>query len=234
MMTSFYTATAGAIAEQQKLDVTSNNIANVSTQGYKPDQVSFADLIYTGVHGAETENSLKVGHGNRLDQTNTVFAQGGIQQTNRPLDYALPDENAFFAVQCTDGTVRYTRNGGFELSENTDGSFFLVDSQGGIVLDGQGNAITVTDESAPQDVGVYSFENLDGLRKTGGNYLEATAVSGAASVSSVQPMQGSMEESTVDLADEITAMMNAQKAFAMNAKILSISDNTTQVVNNLR
>ncbi|MVB09756.1 Flagellar basal-body rod protein FlgG [Caprobacter fermentans] len=234
MMTSFYTATAGAIAQEQKMDVTSNNIANASTQGYKPDKVSFADLLYTGVHGRETANSLKVGHGDRLDKTDTVFTQGSVQKTNRSLDYALPSENAFFAVRCTDGTVRFTRNGGFQLSENADGGFFLADSQGGVVLDSDGNAISVKNENDPQNVGVYSFKNCDGLKKTGGNYLEETAASGLASVSKVKPIQGSIEESTVDLADEMTAMISAQKAFAFNAKILSISDNTMQTVNNLR
>ncbi|MCI1965334.1 MAG: flagellar hook-basal body protein [Oscillospiraceae bacterium] len=234
MMTSFYTAAAGAIAQQQKLGVTSNNIANVSTQGYKPDQVSFSDLIYTGVHGPETAESLKVGHGSRVDKTDTIFSQGSIEQTNRPLDYALTAENAFFAVRCTDGAVRYTRNGGFQLSENVDGGFFLSDAHGGIVLDRSGNAISVENENDRQDVGVYSFQNCDGLVKTGDNYLEPTATSGPAAVSNVQAKQGSIEASAVDLADQITAMINAQKAFAFNANILSMSDNTTQTVNGLR
>lgn len=234
MMTSFYTAAAGAIAQQQKMDVTSNNIANASTQGYKPDEVSFADLIYTGVHGPETANSLKVGHGDRVGKTDTVFSQGSIEQTNRPLDYALPAENAFFAVRCTDGTVRYTRNGGFQLSKNSDGGFFLADSNGGTVLDGSGNAISVKNESDRQDVGVYSFQNCGGLVKAGDNYLEATAASGPAAVSSVQAIQGSIEDSAVNLADEMTALINTQKAFAFNANILTMSDNTTQTVNNLR
>jgi flagellar basal-body rod protein FlgG len=234
MMTSFYTAAAGAIAQQQKMGVTANNVANISTQGYKPDQVSFADLIYTGVHGPETENSLKVGHGDRVDKTDTLFGQGSIDQTNRPLDYALPAENAFFAVRCTDGTVRFTRNGGFQLSKNADGGYFLSDSHGGIVLDGNGNAISVKNQNDRQNVGVYSFRNCDGLKKSGDNYFEETADSGRASVSNVQALQGSIEDSAVDLANELTAMINAQKAFSFNASILTMSDNTTQTVNNLR
>lgn len=234
MMTSFYTAAAGAIAQQQKMDVTSNNIANASTQGYKPDEVSFADLIYTGVHGPETENSLKVGHGSRVDQTDTIFTQGSVGRTNRPLDYALPAENAFFAVRCTDGTVRFTRNGSFQLSKNSDGGFFLSDSHGGLVLDQSGNAISVKDEDEKQSVGVYSFRNCDGLKKSGDNYLEETAASGLALDSGVQAIQGSIEDSAVNLTDEMTALINSQKAFSFNANILSISDNTTQTVNSLR
>lgn len=234
MMTSFYTAAAGAIAQQQKMDVTSNNIANVSTQGYKPDRVSFAELVQTGVHGPETQNSLKVGHGDKVDKTDTVFRQGSVGKTNRSLDYALSTENAFFAVRCEDGKVRFTRNGGFQLAENSDGGFFLSDAHGGVVLDSDGNAISVKNENDRQNVGVYSFRNCDGLIKTGDNYLEETAASGLAAVSSVQAIQGSIEDSAVNLADELTTMINTQKAFSFNANILSISDNTTQTINDLR
>lgn len=234
MMTSFYTAAAGAIAQQQSMDVRSNNIANVSTTGYKPDQVSFADLLYTGVHGPQTANSLKVGNGERVNGTNTVFQQGSVETTNRPLDYALPSENAFFAVKCTDGTVRYTRDGEFHLSVRADGSSYLTDALGGAVLDGKGNPITVKNENDKQNVGVYSFQNCDGLKKVGDNYLEATTASGRAATSSVQAIQGGIEDSAVDLADEMTAIINAQKGFAFDANILSMSDRTTQTINSLR
>lgn len=234
MMTSFYTASTGAIAQQQKMDVTANNIANVSTDGFKPDRASFADLIYTGVTGPETASSLKVGHGDKVTETDTVFTQGSIQTTERPLDYALSDENAFFAVRCTDGKVRYTRSGSFHLSQSADGSSYLADSQGGLVLDPSGNPIRVTDENQAQNLGVYTFRNRDGLKKSGDNYYEATADSGAASVSNLKALQGSVESSSVDMANEMTEMMNAQKAFALNAKIIEISDNTMQTVNSLR
>lgn len=234
MTTSFYTAATGAIAQQQRMSVISNNTANVSTGGYKPDQSTFADLLYTGVHGPETENSLKVGHGSKLEGTNTVFTQGSVKRTDRSLDYALPSENAFFAVRCTDGKVRYTRNGSFQLSQTSGGTFFLADSQGGMVLNASGNPISVKNADDAQNVGVYSFRNLDGLKKTGDNYLEATAVSGTASRSSVKAMQGSLEESAVDLADEMTSMIDAQNAFALNAKMVSISDTIMQTVNSLR
>lgn len=234
MLTSFYTARTGAVSQQQKLDVVSNNIANVSTAGYKPDRASFADLVYTGVHGAETADSLKVGHGDRLDKTDTVFSQGGVQKTGKKLDYALTQENAFFAVRGADGTVLYTRAGGFQLSQYPDGLFYLADSQGALVLSGEGNPIAVEDESQPQDIGVFSFRNRDGLRKTGDNDYEATEASGPAEATDLKALQGSLEDSAADLADEMTAMMNAQKGFAFNAKIVELSDNMIQTINNLR
>lgn len=234
MLTSFYTAAMGAIAQQQKLGVTANNIANVSTDGFKPDKASFAALVYTDVHAPQTGGDLKVGQGDRLDKTDTVFSQGGLSRTGRPLDYALGQENAFFAVRCLDGQVRYTRAGDFRMSQNADGSFSLRDSGGGLVLDGAGNPIAVPDEEAPLDVGVYSFRNRDGLLKSYDNYFEATAVSGGAQVSDEKPVRGSLEESAADLADEMTDLLTAQQDFSFNAKIAGISDDVMQTINNLR
>lgn len=234
MLTSFYTAAAGAVAQQQKLDVVSNNIANASTAGYQPDRASFADLLYTGVNGPETADSLKVGHGSRLGKTDTVFGQGSVEETGRPLDYALTRENAFFAVRGADGRVRYTRAGSFELSRHPDGRFYLADPQGALVLDRAGRPIAVEDESQPQDVGVFSFRNCDGLRKTGDSDYEATEVSGPAAATGWKAVQRSLEGSAVDFGDEMTAMINAQKGFAFNAKVVEMSDNMVQTVNNLR
>lgn len=235
MLTSFYTAALGAIAQQQKLGVTANNIANASTDGYKPDKASFADLLYVGVHPADSGNDLAVGQGDRLDKTDTVFSQGGLDKTGRSLDYALPEENAFFAVRCADGEVRYTRAGSFQKSQNADGGFFLADSAGGLVLDRGGNPIAVQeDDTQPLNVGVYSFRNRDGLLKAYDNYYDATDVSGAAQLSDVEPIQGSLEKSAVDLADEMADLMTAQQDFSFNAKIAGISDNIMQTINNLR
>lgn len=234
MLTSFYTAAAGAVAQQQKLGVGANNIANVSTDGFKPDRASFASLLYTDVHAPQTGSDLRVGQGDRLDKTDTVFTQGALSRTGRSLDYALPRENAFFAVRCPDGQVRYTRAGDFRMSQDADGGFSLRDSGGGLVLDGEGNPIAVRDEDAPLNVGVYSFRNRDGLLKSYDNYFEATAVSGAAQASDAKPIQGSLEESAVDLADELTELLTAQKDFAFNAKIAGISDEEIQSINSLK
>lgn len=234
MLTSFYTAAMGAIAQQQKLGVGANNIANVSTDGFKPNRASFAALLYTDVHAPQTGSDLRVGQGDRLDKTDTVFTQGTLSRTGRSLDYALPQGNAFFAVRCTDGQIRYTRAGDFKMSQNEDGSFSLRDSGGGLVLDGAGNPIGVQDGEAPLNVGVYSFRNRDGLLKSYDNYFEATAISGAAQVSDAKPVQGSLEESAVDLADELTELLTAQKDFAFNAKIAGISDEAMQSINNLK
>lgn len=234
MLTSFYTAAMGAVSQQQKLDVVSNNIANASTAGYKPDRTAFADLVDTSVQGPETADSPKVGHGTRLSKTDTVFIPGSVQKTDRPLDYALKQEDAFFAVRSADGAVRYTRAGDFQLSKNPDGHFYLADTQGSLVLSRAGNPIAVEDASQPQAVGVFSFRNRDGLRKTGDNLYEATQVSGPAEATDWEAIPYSLEDSAVDFGDEMAAMLSAQKGFAFNAKMIEMSDNITQTVNNLR
>lgn len=233
MNTSFYTAAVGAVSQQEGLDVTANNIANLSTAGFKPDKASFADLVHTSVR--DSESGPGTGHGDALWKADTVFTQGGLKQTGRMQDYALTSDNAFFAVQDPDGTVRYTRDGSFQLSEQGDGSFLLCDSGGGKVLDRGGKAIAVRDGDAKQDVGVFSFRNRDGLVKAGGNDYAATAVSGpAAPAGNAEVKQGYLEDSSVSLADEISDMMTSQRAFEFDSKMVKISDEIMQTLNNLR
>ncbi len=233
MNTSFYTAAAGVISQQRGLEVTANNVANLSTDGYKPDRTAFADLVATNVRNSAP--GLKTGHGDALWKTDTVFSSGGLRQTGRMQDYALVSDNAFFAVKDADGAVRYTRNGSFRLSEQGDGSFLLCDSNGGKVLDGGGNPIVVKDGEEKQNVGVFSFRNRDGLRKAGGNDFDATDVSGpAVPVRNAEVKQGYLEGSSAGLADEIADMMAAQRAFEFNAKMVNISDEVVQTLNSLR
>lgn len=231
--TSFYTAAVGALSQQRGLEVTANNIANLSTNGYKPDKASFADLVYTNVRNSEP--AVKVGHGDALWKTDTVYSSGGLKQTSNMQDYALTSDNAFFAVRDAGGTVKYTRDGSFRLSRQRDGSFLLCNTDGAIVLDRQGMPITVRDRDARQPVGVFTFRNRDGLVKTGGNLYEATAVSGpAAPAENAEVRQGYVEVSTVNLADEISEMMTSQRAFEFDSKMVKISDEVMQTLNNLR
>lgn len=233
MNTSFYTAAVGAVSQQRGLDVTANNIANLSTAGYKPDKASFADLVYTNVRGSDP--GLKTGHGDALWKTDTVFTPGGLNRTGRMQDYALTSDNAFFAVQDLDGTVRYTRSGSFQLSRQDDGSFLLCDLNGGKVLDPEGRTITVQDGDAKQNVGIFSFRNRDGLVKVGGNDYEATAVSGpTAPAENAEAKQGYLEDSSVSFADEIADVMSSQRAFEFDSKVVKMSDEIMQTLNNLR
>lgn len=234
MTTGFHTATAGMIWSQRSLDVTSNNIANMSTSGFKPDKANFADLFYTEVKQPETDPKLKVGHGSRINKTDTVFSGTSLDQTGHPQDYALTDSRNFFAVRTPDGRTLYTRGGSFRLSKHADGRDYLVDSAGNEVLGADGNNIAVTDISVKQNLGIYTFGNLDGLKKSGGGF-EATALSGAAiPVAEADVKQGYLESSSADMATEISNMIVQERAYQLNAKMAVMTDEVMQTINTLR
>ncbi|XOQ49317.1 MAG: Flagellar basal body protein [Eubacteriales bacterium] len=231
MINSFYTAATGTINLQNGIDVTANNVANLATTGYKASTATFSDLLYTNI---QYENQqLKSGHGTRLQKTDTLFEQGAPKQTGRALDYCLMQPDAFFAVQTKDG-VQYTRNGNFHISlENDKG--YLVDSVGNHVLDANGNRIPVESENDSPAVGVFSFSNAGGLERAGNTCFKATALSGNASVvTNPEVKNGFLEDSSVDNADQMVSMIEYQRAFQFNSKIVQISDDIMQTVNSLR
>lgn len=236
MTTGFHTAATGMIWMQKSLGVTANNIANTSTQGYKADKASFADLLYTEVRGQPNQSpDLKVGHGSKLGKTDTMFTTAPFDRTGQPQDYALPDARNFFAVRTEDGRTAYTRGGRFILSRHADGRFYLADGVGEEVLDANGQPIVVTDGEKAQNVGVFTFRNLDGLEKTGGNNYTATDRSGPASVAvGAQVQQGYLESSAVDMATEMSNMVIQQRAYDLDAKMVTMTDEVMQTVNGLR
>ncbi len=234
MISSFYTAATGTIQLQKGVDVTANNIANVSTTGYKSSSPSFADLIYTNIHAAAgADSNLKSGHGTKLQKTDTLFTQGDFQHSERPTDYALTQPNEFFAVE-TNGVIKYTRNGNFHLSEQ-QGKNYMVDSNGGYVLNSKGQPITVNSEQDNADIGVFTFANCDGLTREGSSYFTATNASGTAgAVTNPELKKGYLENSSVDLSDEMVSVIDLQRSFQFNSKIVQVSDEIMQTVNGLR
>ncbi|MDD4572533.1 MAG: flagellar hook-basal body protein [Clostridia bacterium] len=232
MIRSFYTASAGTVWSQKGLDVTANNIANVSTDGYKAQTATLAALRYTNMRGTDEAN-LKSGHGTMLSKSDIIYEQGSLRQTGRSLDFALNKEG-FFAIQMPDG-IKYTRNGNFSLSEKADGSFALVAANGGTVLDENGKPITVSDKNAKLNIGVYVFQNKGALTKEHGNMFVAGEFPGEAVVMD-EPglLKGYLEASSVDLAQEMADMITEQKAFGLNVKMIQISDEIMQTLNSLR
>ena len=236
MTTGFYSAAAGAVGQQQAVDITANNLSNISTEGYRPDRASFADLLYTNVKDEGGDSSLKVGHGTKIAKTDTLEEQGGLRETGEPQDYALTDARNFFAVRTSGGAVRYTRNGNFHEEPGGDGNYYLADSEGSFVLDQAGNPIAMAgDDRQAQKVGVYTFGDLGGLRKAGESYYEATGLSGAASAApGADVRQGYLEDSAASLSTELSDMIVQQRAFEMNARMVQMTDEVMQTVNNLR
>ena len=251
MINSLWIAKTGMSAQQTQLDVISHNLANVSTTGYKRNNAVFEDLIYQNLRqvGAQTteENQLPtglhLGLGVRTVATSRTFTQGSLQQSNNSLDVAI-NGNGFFEVNLPDGTIGYTRDGSFQL----DAQGRMVTSSGLPVANGitvPPNAIkvsisadgivsaTLPGNPAPQQLGniaMSSFVNPAGLEPVGQNMYKESAASG-------QPQQGQpgtnglgfikqgfLEASNVNVVEELVTMIQTQRAYEMNSKAISTSD----------
>lgn len=140
MNIAFYTGKTGLIAQQEGLNVYSNNIANVNTVGFKASRPSFADCIYTVQRN--TEPDWQTGHGEYVHSTQLMYSEGVFTYTDNDLDFAIPTEEGFFAVMDKYGDVNYTRAGDFQMSQIGD-HWELVSANGEFVLDYEGNHITV-------------------------------------------------------------------------------------------
>lgn len=242
---------------QQLLDVTGNNLANVNTNGYKKQRASFEDLLYTRVNQhknyqediAEGElaggaNMDLRGHGTRIATTQLMYTGTGYLGTDTPLDFAIEGEG-LFAVE-KNGQREYTRAGAFGLSKDGN-AFYLITSDNAKVLDASGkeikvemdaNGLPVYDNLA-EKIGVYHFSNPYGLLNTGGTRLLETATSGVAvaqrgTQSDSKIHQFMLENSNVDMADEMVNMIEAQRAFQINARMVQTADQIDETVNNLR
>lgn len=237
----YYTAGSGVISYQLGMDVTANNLANVNTNGFKAARPSFADLIYTK---RNTDNEkVQFGHGSKVDKTDLMFEQSQLRNTGRILDYAALDEG-FFAVQTATGETCYTKDGAFYLSHMEDGSYLLCDSAGGFILDYDGNRITVPfvegtteiDSAALTEmIGTYKFENPYGLDEASNNYYRANLSSGeAVSDRSVRKKPRYLEASSTNVANEMSKVIEYQRAFQLNINMVKTHNQLEEIVNNLR
>ncbi|MDR1754159.1 MAG: flagellar hook-basal body protein [Eubacterium sp.] len=251
MNISFYTAGSGMIAQQEGLNIYSNNIANVNTIGFKAERPSFADCIYTLQRATEPE--WETGHGQYTMKTDIVWQEGGFVQTDQPLDFALPNSN-FFMVMDRTGNTFLTRDGSFGMSNNdAEGTWQLVNGSGEFVLDYEGNIIDIpfmteeqedgtvltsseVDYAALEDmVGVFSVPNKWGLEQANNNHLVATVRSGPVQAEpDADKVRMALEMSTVDLASEMVHIIETQRSYQLSAKLVQTSDELINIANNLR
>lgn len=255
MSIAFYTGVAGMQAFQEQLNVTSNNIANVNTYGYKTQRVTFRDLMYTKMNthknyddtgtqdGAEKSYDM-VGHGVRVGSVDMMYQQSGFNATFLTLDFAI-DGEGLFAVD-NGGTIEYTRNGAFDISVEGKKAY-LVAGDGAYVLDGKGKRVEmsldaqgmpITDDLADK-LGIYNFKNPYGLVPTNGGRFLVSNVSGEAVAAKEGEkgstvLQGMLETSGVDLGTEMVNVIQAQRSFQMNSKIVTTADEIDQMINSLR
>lgn len=259
MSVAFYTGVAGMLASQTHMDITSNNIANVNTAGYKTQESAFADLLYTRMNTHRNYNTVvgeedipedeksydMVGHGTRVAGVNLMYKQGGFLNTGRALDFAI-DGEGLFAVETADGETVYTRNGSFAVT-NRGRRLYLVNGDGSYVLDNRGSRITLeTNESGGIDtdaiaekLGIYHFDNPYGLIPTDGGSFRPSDVSGEAEAARGNNndstiLQYYLENSNVELSDQMVNIIQAQRSFQMNSRVVQTADEIQEMINNLR
>lgn len=261
MIRALHTAATGMAAQESNVNTISNNIANVNTTGFKKARTEFDDLLYETVQeaGAKSSGSTEynvghqVGSGAKVSATRKIHSQGGTQITNNAFDLMVNGEG-FFGIVSPNGELKYTRDGSF----NVDAQGNLVTRAGhrvfpGIVVppnvmkvniaeNGDVQAFT-RDSVEPAELGqipVFTFVNATGLRSEGGNILAATAGSGqaiqnvAGENGSGVVVQGAIEASNVNVMNEMTDLIKAQRAYEMNSKVMGIADQMLQTVNNIR
>ena len=251
MINSLWISKTGMEAQQMQLDVISNNLANVSTTGFKRASAVFEDLMYQNlrqVGASSSEQSqlptgLQVGLGVRTVATSRSFSQGNLQQTNNKLDVAIQG-NGFFQVTMPDGTTSYTRDGSFQL----DNQGRLVTATGlpiasGVTVPANATAVSIASDgtvsaqipgsTTPQSIGTIalaSFVNPAGLEPKGQNLFAETVSSGQPTTGTAGAngmgslMQGFVETSNVNVAEELVTMIQTQRAYELNSKGVSTSD----------
>ena len=261
MLRSLFTAATGMIAQQTQVDVTSHNIANVNTMGYKKNRAEFADLMYQVMSYAGTPTStttthptgIEVGLGVRPQAITKIHSQGYFKETGNNLDMVIAG-NGFFQVQMPDGTTAYTRNGAWKLDSdgnivNDDGLQLVPNitipadaTQISIGIDG---TISVLQPGAAemQQVGqieIVNFINPAGLHSSGDNLFLETGASGAPIIGIAgqdglgQIKQGFVEMSNVQLVEEMTELITGQRAYEANSKAITTSDAMLQTTNELK
>jgi len=251
MIKSLWTAKTGLESQQVQLDVISNNLANVSTNGFKKSRAVFEDLLYQNLRqpGAWATNQtnlpsgMQVGTGVRPVATERLHTQGGLQETGNSRDLAINGQG-FFQVMMPDGTTAYTRDGSFQLDQNgqlvTAGGYpvepaiFIPGNALSITISGDGIvSITEPGSNDAQQVGqltLATFVNPTGLESVGENlYLETTA-SGPRNENipglngAGRLYQGYVETSNVNVVEEMVNMIQTQRAYEINSKAVKTSD----------
>lgn len=260
-MRALHTAATGMMAQELNVQVISNNIANMRTTGYKRQRAEFQDLLYEHVRRIGTQTSdqgnilpvgVDLGAGVKTVGTPRVMTQGTLAQTGKDFDVAIRGEG-FFKIQMPDGTFSYTRDGSFEM----DAQGRMVTSQGNLVQPGitipqnassitinqQGQvSVTLPGQTTPSVLGQLTltrFINKAGLQPIGDNLFVETPASGTPQdgVPNVDGMgnllQSNLEQANVEAVTEISDLIAAQRAYEMNGKVVTATDQMLSTTANL-
>ncbi len=251
MIRALSTAATGMEAQQTRLDVTANNIANTSTAGFKKSRAEFSDLMYqtqrapgaaTGA-GTQTPTGLQVGMGVRTAATQRMHSQGDLRQTGNPLDVAI-EGRGLYPVNLPSGEVAYTRDGAFKLDPEGQvvtsegyplaGDISIPPDAQSITIGADGTvSVVIPGETAPVEAGqiqVASFPNESGLESIGRNLYRETSASGAAVIGAPGEngagtlTQGTLEGSNVNVVEEMIDLISGQRAYEINSRVIKAAD----------
>ncbi|HEX4771588.1 MAG TPA: flagellar basal-body rod protein FlgG [Bryobacteraceae bacterium] len=262
MIRALYSAASGMNAQQINVDDIANNLANANTAGYKMRRTEFQDLIYQNLiqpgaaSGAQSivPAGLQIGLGARPASNEIIQTQGSMVQTQNPLDLAIQGKG-FFQIKQEDGTLAYTRDGSFQLDRSgnlVNSNGLLVDPQ--ITIPAQATSVTVAADgtvsynlpgtTASQVAGqiqLANFQNPAGLNSLGGNLYSPTDASGQPIVGNPGGsdglgtlMQGYQEQSNVNVVEEFINLIQSQRAYEANSKVVKAADEMYQQINNLK
>ncbi len=254
------TAATGMMAQQTRVEVIANNLANVNTTGFKRSRAHFEDLLYQTQQAtqtvqtadAETLEAVQVGRGTRLAAVERISSQGPLETTGRPLDMAIEGQG-FFQVELPDGQTAYTRDGSFNVSDQgvlvNHGGYTVAPgvtipedavemgiSKTGIV------SVTVAGSGESIEIGrieLARFTNPPGLRAIGENLFQETTASGSPSRGYPREdgfgmtLQGHLEGSNVEIVQEMVEMITAMRAYEINSKAIQTSEDMSQTATNM-
>jgi len=259
MNQALWVAKTGLDAQQTRMAVVSNNLANVNTTGFKQGRAVFEDLLYQNVRqsGGQTSqdtmlpSGMNLGTGVRVVATEKLFTQGSLLQTDNAYDVAI-NGRGFFQIQTPNGEIAYTRDGAFQVDDQgqlvtssgyiVDPGISIPDSTQSITIGNDGTVTVKLDgQSATTQVGtlqIADFINPVGLQPVGENLYIETAASGAPQPGTPgqdglgRLAQGALESSNVNVVSELVNMIETQRAYEMNSKAISTNDQMMQYINN--
>lgn len=255
-------AATGMQAQQLNVEVIANNIANLSTTGFKRSRAEFQDLLYQNMRSVGSASSdtgtivpsgLQVGLGVMPAATYRINSQGNMTVTNNPLDIAV-NGKGYLQVTQPDGTTAYTRAGSLQV--NSSGVIVTADGYNispnitvpnnalAVTINASGQVLaSISGSTTQQTLGqlqLANFINPAGLEALGNNLLRETQASGSPTTGNPQStgfgsiVQGSLESSNVDVVSEVTSLITAQRAYEMNSKVIKTSDEMMSVANQVK
>ncbi len=261
MIRSLFTASTGMIAQQMNIDTIAHNLANVNTTGFKKSRVNFQDLLYETIKPAGTQTAngttipegIQIGHGVRPSSIAKLHTQGGSIQTGNPYDLAIEGEGVF-QITLPDGTTGYTRDGAFKVNAEgqvlTADGYLLADN---IVIPDDAEVVNIGPDGTVSviqpgnvttqvgNIELVRFPNPAGLdARLGRNLLMENDASGPPTPATPgleglgTLTQGFLENSNVQVVEEILQMIIAQRAYEANSKVIQTADEMLQTANNVR